>query len=80
LARVYAKKGFTSKAIEELKKLKNENPNYTEARIALGVLYFGNGSIIEAQAEWQKCLTIKSDCKEAKMYLELSRSANEVVI
>lgn len=80
LARVYAKKGFTSKAIEELKKLKNENPNYIDARIALGILYFGNGSVIEAQTEWQKCLTIKSDCKEAKMYLELSRSANEVVI
>ena len=27
LARVYAKKGFVSKAIEELKKLKNEYPN-----------------------------------------------------
>lgn len=80
LARVYAKKGFSAKAIEELKKLKNENPNFVDARVALGILYFGNGSVIEAQTEWQKCLSIKGDCKEAKMYLELSRSANEVVI
>lgn len=80
VARVYAKKGFVSKAIEELKKLKNENPNFIEARIALGVLYFGNGSVIEAQTEWQKCLVIKSDCKEAKMYLELSKTANEVTL
>ena len=60
--------------------LKNENPNYVEARVALGILYFGNGSVIEAQAEWQKCISIKGDCKEAKMYLELSKSANEVVV
>ena len=80
LARVYAKKGFVSKTIEVLIKLKNENPNYVDARVALGIVYFGNGAVIEAQTEWQKCLSIKNDCKEAKMYLELSKSANEVVI
>ncbi len=78
LAKVYAKKGFVSKAIEELKRLKNESPNYIDARVALGVLYFGKGAVIEAETEWQKCLSIKSDCKEAKMYIELSKSANEV--
>ncbi len=80
LARVYAKKGFTSKAIEELKRLKNENPQYIDARVSLGVLYFGNGSVIEAQTEWQKCLSIKPDCKEARMYLDLSKTADEVVL
>ena len=41
VAKVYAKKGFSNKAIEELQKLKSENPNYAQARIALGLLYYG---------------------------------------
>ena len=66
LARIYSKKGFKSKAIEELLKLKNENPEFHEARVALGVLYFGNGNILEAQTEWEKVLV--KDPKNADAY------------
>jgi tetratricopeptide (TPR) repeat protein len=77
IAKTYTKKGFTSKAFEELKRLKNEQPGYMPARIALGLLYYGNGNIIEAQAEWQNALSRDPDHAEAQMYLSLSRGATE---
>ncbi len=80
IAKTYTKKGFTSKAFEELKRLKNEQPGYMPARIALGLLYYGNGNIIEAQAEWQNALSRDPDHAEAQMYLNLSRGATETSI
>ncbi len=80
VAKTYAKKGFTSKAFEELKRLKNEFPAYMPARIALGLLYYGNGNIIEAQAEWQNVLSRDPNHSDAIMYLQLSRSATETTI
>ncbi len=77
ISKVYAKKGYTAKASEELITLKNEYPNYTPARMALGLLLFSNQKVIEAQSEWQKILEIDPDHAEAKMYLEMSESATE---
>ncbi len=80
VAKTYAKKGFISKAFEELKRLKNEYPAYMPARIALGLLYYGNGNIIEAQAEWQNVLSRDPNHPDAVMYLQLSRSATETTV
>lgn len=80
VAKTYTKKGFTSKAFEELKRLKNEHPGYMPARIALGLLHYGNGNIIEAQAEWQNVLGREPNHPEAQMYVALSRSATETTI
>ncbi len=80
IAKTYTKKGFTSKAFEELKRLKNEQPGYMPARIAMGLLYYGNGNIIEAQAEWQNVLSREPNHPEATMYVNLSRSATETNI
>lgn len=78
IAKVYSKKGFKTKALEELKSLKSENPNYLQARIALGLLQFGNGNVLEAQTEWYNVLNLDPYNKEAKMYLDLSnKSATE---
>lgn len=77
IAKVYAKKGFTSKAIEELRNLKNEEPSYAPARIALGVIHYGNGNVLEAQSEWEKVLMKDPFHSEANMYLNLSRTATE---
>ena len=77
IAKVYAKKGFTSKAIEELRNLKNEEPSYAPARIALGVIHYGNGNVLEAQSEWVKVLMKDPFHSEANMYLNLSRTATE---
>jgi len=66
-----------AKAIEELRHLKNEEPTYAPARIALGVLHYGNGNVLEAQAEWEKVLMKDPFHAEASMYLNLSRTATE---
>lgn len=80
MAKAMAKKGFIAKAIEELKRLKNEHPDFQEARTALGILYFGQGHVIEAQTEWQKVLEKNPNNSEAQMYLNLSFSASETQI
>lgn len=77
ISKVYAKKGFLGKASEELIALKNEYPNFIPARMALGLLYYSNQKIIEAQREWQKILEIDATHVEAKMYLDMSDSATE---
>ncbi len=80
VAKAYTKKGFISKAFDELKRLKTEHPGYMPARIALGLLYYGNGNIIEAQAEWQNVLSREPSHPEASMYIGLSRSATETTV
>jgi len=77
LAKVYAKKGFSSKAQEELVRLKNEHPEFLDGRIALGVLYYAGGKVLEAQTEWQKVLSVNPAHGEAKKYLNLSQTATE---
>ena len=80
VAKTYAKKSFLNKAFDELKLLKNEKPNYLPGRISLGVLYYGCGKILEAQAEWEKVLTKDPTNEEAKMYINLSQTATETKI
>jgi tetratricopeptide (TPR) repeat protein len=80
IAKVYAKKGFVNKALDELKKLRNDHSEFLPARVALGVLYYGTGNVIEAQAEWEKVLTKDPHNSEAQMYLNLSRTASETTI
>ena len=80
VAKVYAKKKFFNKAFDELKRLKNEYPKCLEARMALGILYYGSGKVIEAQNEWEKVLSLDPRHNEAKMYLNLSRAATETTL
>jgi tetratricopeptide (TPR) repeat protein len=77
IAKVYAKKGYSSKACEVLRQVKREYPGATKARIALGLIYYGIGNVIEAQTEWQAILQKEPDNQEAHMYLKLSRQAKE---
>jgi tetratricopeptide (TPR) repeat protein len=77
IAKTYAKKGFIAKAIEELRSLKNQEPGYAPARISLGVIHYGNGNVLEAQAEWKKVLLKDPFHSEASMYLNLSKTATE---
>lgn len=77
VAKVYSKKGFVAKAFDELRKLKNEHPSFIPARIALGILHYSSGNILEAQTEWEKVLIKYPGNEEAMMYLNLSRTATE---
>ena len=80
MAKVYTKKNFVSKAYDELRTLKNEFPSYLPARIALGILYYGNGKVVEAQNEWEKVLSKEPNNQEANMYLKLSQTATETSV
>ena len=77
IAKVYAKKNFISKSFDQLRKLKNEHPEYMPARISLGVLYYSCGKVLEAQGEWQKVLARDPKNSQASMYLNLSQTASE---
>lgn len=77
VAKVYAKKGFIEKAIDELLRVKNSDPSFLPARMTLGVLYYGQGRVIEAQDEWKKVLVKDPGNEEAAMYLNLSQTATE---
>lgn len=77
LAKVYSKKGYLSKAFEELRRLKAEAPNYIPARVALGLLHYGKGNTIEAQTEWQSALHKDPSNQELQMYINLSNGATE---
>lgn len=77
IAKVYSKKGFSNKAFEVLRKLKTENPKYVPTRVALGLLHYGVGNILEAQTEWQNAIVIDPKSEELQMYLRLSKNATE---
>ena len=66
--------------VNELSRLKNEYPAYAPARVALGILYYGNGNIIEAQTEWEHVLGREPQNSEASMYLNISRTATETTL
>lgn len=80
LAKVYAKKGFNSRAFDELKKIKNEYPAYIPARIALGILHYGSGNVVDAQNEWMSVLSRDPSNSEAQMYINLSKTASETTL
>ena len=80
VAKVYAKKNFAHKAVDELKKLKNEFPHYLPARNALGILYYGSGHILEARNEWERVISKDPKNQEARMYMNLSKTATETSV
>jgi tetratricopeptide (TPR) repeat protein len=77
-AKAWQKIGQPDKAKEELQLLIKEHPFFLEAQISLGLLYFESNDIIQAQKIWTSILTHEPDHAEAKMYLELAKSAKEV--
>jgi len=71
LAKAYAKKGFISRAIQELQRMKTENSMYIPARLQLGLLHYSQGEILEAELEWESVLELDQKNREAKAYLEM---------
>ena len=80
IAKVYSKKGYIAKAFETLKGLKAEEPAYIPARVALGLLHYGKGNIVEAQTEWQTALSKDPKNEEIQMYLNISKNATETTL
>jgi tetratricopeptide (TPR) repeat protein len=72
-AKAYAKKGYLSRAIQELQLLKSERPDYAPARIQLGLLHFSQGSLLDAELEWEAVLSNDPAHREALAYLEMAK-------
>ncbi len=74
-AKAFAKKGFLTRSLQELRQLKTEHPDYFPARIQLGLLHYSQGNVLDAELEWESILEFDSSHREAKTYLEMARAS-----
>jgi len=70
-AKAFAKKGFITRAIQDLQQLKVERPNDLTVRIQLGLLHYSQGNVLDAELEWESVLEIDPVYREAIAYLDL---------
>ena len=75
LAKAYAKKGILTRAMQELQQLKNEHPQYSPARIQLGLLHYSQGNVLDAELEWEGVADHDHANREAHAYLEMAKQA-----
>lgn len=75
LAKAYAKKGFVTRAMQELQQLKNEYQDFIPARLQLGLLHYSQGNILDAELEWEGVLQISSAHREALAFLEMAKES-----
>ncbi len=76
-AKAYARKGFVSRALQDLQALKHDHPDYLPSRIHLGLLHYSQGNLIDAELEWEDVLRRSPDQPEAIAYLTMIRRARE---
>jgi tetratricopeptide (TPR) repeat protein len=77
-AKAFAKKGFVTRAQQELIQIKNQEPRAVEPRVQLGLLYFSQGNLIDAELEWESVLQEVPSHPEASEYLKMSRSQRTI--
>lgn len=77
IAKAFAKKGYSSRAIQELQRLKSQNPKFIPALLQLGLLYYSQGNILDAELEWEYILSIDENHNEARQYLQMAKTARE---
>lgn len=70
-AKAFAKKGFITRAIQELQQLKAERPNDLTIRIQLGLLHYSQSNLLDAEIEWESVLELDPVHREATAYLDL---------
>ena len=80
LAKVYAKKGYTTRAIQELQQLCREQDGFIPARVHLGLMYFSMGNVIDAQLEWERARERDPSNPEIQTYLEMAQQATETSV
>ncbi len=71
----YARKGYVSRALQDLQTLKHERPDYIPGRVQLGLLYYSQGNLIDAEIEWESVLEIQPTNREALSYLEMAKQS-----
>jgi tetratricopeptide (TPR) repeat protein len=70
-AKAFAKKGFITRAIQELQQLKSERPTDLTIRIQLGLLHYSQSNLLDAEIEWESVLEQDPVHREAIAYLDL---------
>jgi tetratricopeptide (TPR) repeat protein len=70
-AKAFAKKGFLTRAIQDLQQLKVERPDNSTVGVQLGLLHYSQGNLLDAQIEWESVLEQDPVNREAIAYLEL---------
>ncbi len=78
-AKAYAKKGFITRAIQDLQQLKVERSTDLTVRIQLGLLHYSQGNVLDAELEWESVLEMDPVHREASAYLDLIKSARPVL-
>lgn len=76
-AKAYAKKGFLTRAMQELQQLKREHPEFIPARIQLGLLHYSQGNVLDAELEWEGVAEVDPVHREAHAYLEMAKQARQ---
>jgi tetratricopeptide (TPR) repeat protein len=74
LATTLREMGQVDAAIDELERIRAENPRYVAGRLHLGLSYFAAGRKDDAQAEWLEALTLSPGNKSAEMYLSILKT------
>ena len=74
-AKAFAKKGFLTRAMQELDVLKKEHPEFIPARIQLGLLHYSQGNLLDAELEWEAVAQLEPTHREALAYLEMARQS-----
>ncbi|OFZ78232.1 MAG: hypothetical protein A2583_02615 [Bdellovibrionales bacterium RIFOXYD1_FULL_53_11] len=72
-AKAMSKKGFVTRALQELQLLKQEHSRYLPARIQLGLLHYSQGNLLDAELEWEGVLELNPSNREARSYMEMVR-------
>jgi tetratricopeptide (TPR) repeat protein len=67
--------GQRDKSIKELQKLIRENPQFLQARIKLGVIFYNANRFVEAIDQWESVLFRDPTHPEATRYLELAQKS-----
>jgi tetratricopeptide (TPR) repeat protein len=74
-AKALAKKGFITRAIQDLQQLKQERTTDLSVRVQLGLLHYSQGNVLDAELEWESVLEFDPVHREAIAYLDLIKSA-----
>ncbi len=72
-AKAYAKKGFSTRSLQELQQLKREHPDFLPGKLQLGLLHYSQANILDAELEWEGVLEQEPMNREALAYLEMAR-------
>lgn len=75
LAEIYQQQGDFVAAKYELMEATHSRPEYTRARIALGVVLLVTGQREQAMREWEKALEQDPQARAAEMYLRMAQDA-----